>query len=91
MAGPYRIIKRGGETGSFLSVDADGCVGLDCGDDYYSGELDRKDSIALGNALVLCLCGHAVAAHLNDETACNGIGCSCQKFMLDLPCAKLAL
>jgi hypothetical protein len=77
---------------STLNVDSDGCIELECEDDYYSCTMPRKDSVAIGNELVVCLCGHAVSAHLNDETACNAIGCSCRSgFQLDVTVARLAL
>ena len=74
---------------STLIVDSGGYIEFECEDDYYSCSMTRKDSVAIGNQLVVCLCGHAVAAHLNDETACNA--CSCRGFKLDVSVAKLAL
>jgi hypothetical protein len=80
---------------TWLNKNEHGSIELTCEDDYYSGELSRRDSVALANELVLCLCGHSVNAHLNSETQCNGRhgrhNCYCQKFILDVLVAKEAL
>ncbi len=67
----------------------DGHIEIKCEDDFYSTGMNRKDSVAIGNNLVFCLCGHAVAAHINDATECNG--CNCRGFVLDVNVAKLAM
>jgi hypothetical protein len=89
--GLYRILQNGRKSESHLAIRPNGCVELMCADDYYSGELSRKDSIAIASEVVLCLCGHAVATHLNDERACNAVSCCCHGFSLDVESAKLPL
>jgi len=68
-----------------------GRIDIDVDDEHYSCTMSRRASVAIGNELVVCLCGHAVAAHLNNETACNDAHCCCGRFILDVDVAKLAL
>jgi hypothetical protein len=75
-----------------VNVTLDGCIEVECENldeplvDNDVRKLSRQESIAIANELVICVCGHSVASHLNDERSCKC--CGCPRFQLAVDVAK---